>query len=143
MISPVSSSPAQQAGLAAGSTRVPQQTLGQNDFLRLLSVQLAQQDPTQPVESADFMGQMAQFSALEQSTQLTAQVLAMRYDTQFQAANSLLGREVTYELDDGSSVVGVVSAVVPGAEGVSLEVNGEFIPLDAVLRVTPPAVTQP
>lgn len=38
--------------------------LGQQDFLRLLTVQLQQQDPFEPVDNKDMLAQMAQFSAL-------------------------------------------------------------------------------
>lgn len=38
--------------------------LGQQDFLKLLTVQLQQQDPFEPVDNKDMLAQMAQFSAL-------------------------------------------------------------------------------
>ena len=38
--------------------------LGQADFLRLLTVQMQQQDPFEPVDNKDMLAQMAQFSAL-------------------------------------------------------------------------------
>ncbi len=123
------------------SAAVAKSTLGQNDFLKLLSVQLANQDPLSPVDNADFMAQMAQFSSLEQATQLTTQMTAMRNDTQFQAANSLLGREVAYENLDGETVTGVVNGVEPYATGVLLDVEGTFISFDSVLRVTPAPTT--
>lgn len=39
--------------------------LGQADFLRLLTTQLQNQDPTEPVNNEAMLAQMAQFSALE------------------------------------------------------------------------------
>ncbi|MEO1969674.1 MAG: flagellar hook capping FlgD N-terminal domain-containing protein [Sphingomonadaceae bacterium] len=38
--------------------------LGQNDFLHLLTVQMQQQDPFNPVDNKEMLAQMAQFSAL-------------------------------------------------------------------------------
>ncbi|NVE93302.1 flagellar hook assembly protein FlgD [Altererythrobacter lutimaris] len=38
--------------------------LGQADFLRLLTVQLQQQDPFEPMDNKDMLAQMAEFSAL-------------------------------------------------------------------------------
>lgn len=52
----VSSSNSSDAGLGS---------LGQADFLRLLTTQLQNQDPTEPVNNEAMLAQMAQFSALE------------------------------------------------------------------------------
>lgn len=43
-------------------------TLDQSDFLRLLTVQLQQQDPLEPVDNKEMLAQMAQFSGLANST---------------------------------------------------------------------------
>jgi len=47
------------------SARVPQKSLGQADFLKLLTTQLAHQDPSKPMDDASFIAQMAQFSTLQ------------------------------------------------------------------------------
>lgn len=39
-----------------------QQTLGQADFLALMTAQLKNQDPTKPVDNTEYVAQMAQFS---------------------------------------------------------------------------------
>jgi flagellar basal-body rod modification protein FlgD len=39
-------------------------SLGQADFLRLLTAQLQQQDPTDPVDNKEMLAQMAQFSSV-------------------------------------------------------------------------------
>ncbi len=118
--------------------RVPRQNLNQEDFLQLLSVQLANQDPTQPVESTEFIAQMAQFSALEQSTTLARDMAQIRADSRLEVANSFIGREVSFENEEGELTSGVVSAVQPADGDVNLEIDGQFIPLSAVVRVAPP-----
>ena len=45
--------------------------LGKHDFLRLLTTQLKYQDPMDPVKDHDFIAQLAQFSALEQTENLS------------------------------------------------------------------------
>ena len=44
--------------------RETSQTLGQEDFLRLMTSQLQNQDPFAPMENGDFIAQMAQFSSV-------------------------------------------------------------------------------
>jgi flagellar basal-body rod modification protein FlgD len=44
------------------------QTLGQADFLRLLTTQLTMQDPLEPQDNQAMLAQMAQFSALAATT---------------------------------------------------------------------------
>lgn len=48
--------------------------LDQGDFLRLLTVQLQQQDPLEPVDNKDMLAQLAQFSALAGSTTANARL---------------------------------------------------------------------
>ena len=45
-------------------------SLGQEDFLKLLMTQLQNQDPMEPMDNGEFMGQMAQFSTVEGITKM-------------------------------------------------------------------------
>jgi flagellar basal-body rod modification protein FlgD len=49
---------------AARTTGRDYKTLDQSDFLRMLTVQMQQQDPFDPVDSKEMLAQMAQFSSL-------------------------------------------------------------------------------
>ena len=51
--------------------------LGRDAFLQLLVTKLKNQDPTNPATDTEFLGQLAQFSALEQLTSINAAVTAL------------------------------------------------------------------
>jgi flagellar basal-body rod modification protein FlgD len=57
----------------SSNTPTPQaKELGKDAFLQLLTTQLAHQDPTKPQADGEFIAQLAQFSTLEQLTQIQA-----------------------------------------------------------------------
>lgn len=49
-------------------------SLGQDAFLKLLTTQLAHQDPMAPKEDGEFMAQLAQFSSLEKLTEISTSI---------------------------------------------------------------------
>jgi flagellar basal-body rod modification protein FlgD len=124
---------------AAESGRVPKQTLGQDDFLKLITVQLTQQDPLKPMEDTTFIAQMAQFTSLEQSSGMAKDMAALRSDFSLQSASGMIGRDVTLQTSDGP-VTGPVSSVDTSGGSVKIGVNGTYYPLSQVIRVAP-AVT--
>ncbi|MDO8211413.1 flagellar hook assembly protein FlgD [Conexibacter sp. CPCC 206217] len=70
--------------------------LGKDDFLKLLVGQMQNQDPLNPTDSAEYMGQMTQFSILEQITNLGQTMSASASNEYDQNAIGLIGREITY-----------------------------------------------
>jgi flagellar hook assembly protein FlgD len=54
----------------ATSAAVKKDTMGKDAFMNLLVTQLEHQDPTQPQDNSEFVAQLAQFSSLEQLTQI-------------------------------------------------------------------------
>ena len=53
-----------QLGYSQRATQGPDEQLGQEDFLRLMLAQLDNQDPFAPMESGEFLGQLAQFGTV-------------------------------------------------------------------------------
>ena len=60
----------QTASKTPAATGVKNDGLGRDSFLMLLTTQLQHQDPTQPQADGEFLAQLAQFSSLEQLTQM-------------------------------------------------------------------------
>ena len=59
-----------------------EKTLGQEDFLTILITQLSNQDPTQPMKDTEFIAQMAQFSSVQQLSEISQQTLISRQHLQ-------------------------------------------------------------
>jgi len=113
--------------------RRPQQELGRDDFLRLLIAQLSNQDPTNPMEDREFIAQMAQFSTLEQMTQMSADFSRLTSMLVGSEASNALGRNV--EIADGDRTIeGVVRAVTRGTDPQVL-VNGMYFSWTQVQKV--------
>jgi flagellar basal-body rod modification protein FlgD len=65
------------SGDLSSPTTTRDEALGRDAFLRLLLVQLQNQDPTSPQSNTEFIAQLAQFSALEQLTSINQAVSEM------------------------------------------------------------------
>ncbi|KAF1694498.1 flagellar basal body rod modification protein [Pseudoxanthomonas jiangsuensis] len=117
-------------GLTGSSTTTKkEESLGQADFLRLMTEQLQHQDPLKPMENSAFLGQLAQFSTVQGIQELNTQVgdfsSALASDQVLRGA-SLVGHEVLVPsaklpLGESGSVNGAVAA--PGAGTVAFTVN--------------------
>jgi flagellar basal-body rod modification protein FlgD len=92
----------------------PNAQLGKDDFLRLLLTQLSNQDPTAPMEDREFIAQMAQFSSLEQMTNMASDFAKMAQMVKSSEATGALGRSVELYVGD-EKIQGVVEAVTRDA----------------------------
>ena len=119
-------------------------------FLKLLVAQMKYQDPMNPTDSSEFLSQSAQFTALEKMSTTAEQVTQLVGLQMAFGASSLVGKTVTYPMDDGTSVSGQVSSVKFTSTGPILTVDGvdvDFTDVTAVgdgstdltSLVTPPA----
>ncbi|MBP9211486.1 MAG: flagellar hook capping protein [Bacteroidetes bacterium] len=64
------------SNIASINARAPKSTLGKQDFLNLLVMQMKHQDPLDPMKGTEFAAQLAQFSSLEQLTNLNSSMTA-------------------------------------------------------------------
>ena len=112
---------------------LPNQNLGKDDFLKILLTQLRHQDPTAPMQDKEFIAQMAQFSSLEQMTNMAADFNKMAQVLRVTEAAGYLGRSV--ELTEGDNVVqGVVKAVTRD-DMPQILVNGRYYQSNQVTTV--------
>jgi flagellar basal-body rod modification protein FlgD len=127
--------PRVQATLDDLKVRNTKQQLNADDFLKLLTVQLQNQDPLKPMEDAQFMGQMAQFAALEQTRDLNTSFANFTKQQAVSSAAQYIGMRVTLKAPDGTEVVGPVSAVNLTADGPKIVVNGTAYAASSVVSV--------
>src|SRR5436190_753952 len=88
----------------ADPSRIPVQTLGQQDFIKILVTQLTSQDPLNPQKDSEFIGQMAQFSTLESSKAMKDGIGSTQSQQEFLKANGLIGRNVELLDDIGNNI---------------------------------------
>lgn len=120
---PISTATAAGIGNAAQSNNI-----GIQDFLKILTAQLNNQDPLKPVDNQEFVAQIAQFATLEQSRQLNVKIdelLSVQSSTQ---SLGLLGKTVDID-QNGFLVTGRVSALSLASGQPMLTIttaNGQF-----------------
>lgn len=91
-------------------------SLGKDDFLKLLITQLQNQDPTNPVDDKEFIAQLAQFSSLEQMSNLTTTMSTMMESQQKMTAlgqaTAMIGKVVEIvDAEQAESFHGKVTGV--------------------------------
>lgn len=113
--------------------RKVQRDLGKDDFLKLLITQLSNQDPTSPMENTEFIAQMAQFSSLEQMTNMNQEFAKMNSMLVSSQAVGTIGKTVDITLGD-TKTTGVVEAVTYGANP-QVRVNNMYYDMKQISAV--------
>ena len=108
-------------GSAATSTSAAS-SIGLQDFMRILLTQLNYQDPLKPMDNQEFMAQMAQFTALQQTQQLNEKIAQLITNQAALQSVGLIGRTVNVTTSSGS-VTGTVSALSLQGDSPSITVT--------------------
>lgn len=108
--------------------------LGKDDFLKLLITQLRYQDPTNPMKDKEFIAQMAQFSALEQMTNMSKSFEKLSSSLEIRKDLDLLGKVIKFQHGDGEIVEGRVTNIKAGAIP-QVMVNGNYYVYKNILSV--------
>jgi flagellar basal-body rod modification protein FlgD len=127
------------------STPGASKTLGKDDFLKILITQLQHQDPSQPLEDKEFIAQMAQFTSLEQLTNMNTEMKALRQTMGLSPA--FIGKEISWSKTDSVGNTAVNSGIVDALkykDGIQYaSVGGEEVSLDQIVEVTNPPTNPP
>ena len=118
-------------GQQVGSIGQDLNKIKEEDFFKLLTVELSTQDPLEPKKDSEFLSQVMQISSLEQARAMQADMAAMRMEQQIIQANAMLGRDV----DFGGTVKGTVTSIKMEQGRPMIEVEGELYDLQKLMSL--------
>ncbi|MFC5401940.1 flagellar hook capping FlgD N-terminal domain-containing protein [Cohnella soli] len=120
------------------AARKPVKELGKDQFLQILVTQLRNQDPMQPMQDKEFIAQMAQFSSLEQTMNMSKELTSMRQSAGMAAG--LIGKQISWlDTTDPNKVVeksGIVNTIL-WRDGIQYVKAGTTeVPIDQLTSIT-------
>jgi flagellar basal-body rod modification protein FlgD len=119
-----------QMGLPSAASRPAAASAASVDyqsFLKLLVAEMKNQDPTSPMDSSDYVAQLATFSQVEQSVQINSKLDQLLQSSVLAQADSIIGRTLTSA--DGK-ISGVVEEVRLFSDGlIAVLDNGKELPV--------------
>ncbi|MFZ6721390.1 flagellar hook capping FlgD N-terminal domain-containing protein [Undibacterium sp. Ji49W] len=101
-------------GSTSATTNLQANSLGIQDFLKILLTQLNYQDPMKPMDNQQFMAQMAQFTTLQQTQQLNTNIEHLITNQASLQSVGLIGRTVDIATESGTFSGQVVAISLSG-----------------------------
>ena len=92
-------------------------------FLQLLVAELRNQDPTKPMDSTEYIAQLASFSNVEQAIQTNDKLDQLLNSSFISSAGSLIGKTITSA--DGTVSGEIVQVKVSNNTGIAVLANGQ------------------
>ncbi len=108
-------------------------TLDYDSFLQLLIAQMKNQDPTEPMDSAQYVAQLASFSGVEQAVKTNAKLDELLTSQTLSQADGLIGRSITSE--DGAVTGKVASIRVLSGSAAAILEDGRQVTLGAGVTI--------
>lgn len=103
-------------------------------FLQLLVAQLKNQDPSKPMDSTQYMAQLASFSNVEQTMMINNKLEELLTSSTIEQANQLIGRTVTS--NDGTVTGKVVSVKITNEGLIAKLDNGKELKISPGISVS-------
>jgi len=117
-------------------------SINQEDFIKLFLAQLQFQDPLEPVDNREFLAQLAQFSSLEQSRQISENTENLLASNSTQQALGLLNRKVDVQ-GVAAPFSGTVVAVEFTTGGAQISVKNASGQVSTGIRLSQISLVQP
>ena len=84
----------------------------QMDYMKLLVTQLQNQNPLEPMNNNEMAAQLSQFSSLQQLENMNTSFSNVLATTEKTYANSLIGKEISFAVENADGTDGLASGVV-------------------------------
>jgi len=123
---------ANQASQKTSKTAVDYQS-----FLKLLIAEMKNQDPTKPMDSTQYVAQLATFSQVEQSVQTNTKLDQIMQSSALSQADALIGRSITSA--DGKTTGKVASVTLSSNGLIAVLQDGTKVPVGAGVSIKPAA----
>ena len=139
-VPPVTTPAATPADWGGATTSGPPKSateLDKDTFLKLLVAQLKYQDPLSPADPQQFLAQTAQFTSVEKLEQIAQSSADQTWAIALNTASTLVGKEVTFLREDGTTGTGVATSALTEPDGIILNVGDEQVPLGAITKISP------
>ncbi|MGJ7921961.1 flagellar hook assembly protein FlgD [Neobacillus sp. LXY-4] len=110
--------------------------LGKDVFLKILTTQLRNQDPTNPMDDREFITQMAQFSMLEQISNLNQGFtnFANNQKEDISQYSNMINKEVSWvNSETGQTETGVIKGIVKKDNQFYYQINEAEIPVGDII----------
>jgi flagellar basal-body rod modification protein FlgD len=110
--------------------------VSQDEFLQLFVAQLKNQDPMDPLKGHEFIAQLAQFSSLEQLTNLNSSFADTLKFQQLSGGSEFIGKKATFfNAVTGNLDEGVIQGAITDGKAISVVIQDQQIPISDVTGI--------
>lgn len=108
---------ANSTGSTSSTTSTSKNTVDYNTFLQLLIAEMKNQDPTNPMDTSQYMSQFAQLSSVEQAMQTNTKLDSLLSSQALSQADGLIGKNVSFTDSTGATFTGKVASISINSNG--------------------------
>jgi len=122
-------------GANSTTTSTSKTAVDYQSFLKLLIAEMKNQDPTKPMDSTQYVAQLATFSQVEQSVQSNTKLDQIMQSSALSQADAIIGRSITSA--DGKTT-GIVASVTLASSGlIAILQDGTKVPVGPGVSIKP------
>lgn len=120
---------------AAAKTKSANSLADTNVFLKLLTTELCNQDPTNPTDGTEYISQLAQFTSLQQTQEINESIKSLLLSKDLSSATSMIGKEVLIKIDDSTAISDTVKGTRISDNKIYIVTDNGYFLLDDIIGV--------